>query len=186
MLDKVSRVVIFNTGSAIGTSRDWPTEHYSELAKRIVSDEDAAVLVICGPRERVNAAAIEGLANHPRVTSMAEHDLSLGVAKACIRRSQLMVTTDSGPRHIAAAFDVPAVTLFGPIDFRWNDTKHPLAIDLQNHVDCRPCGESVCPLLHHQCMSEHTVDRVYAEVQQQQLAQTANVETRESVVASRK
>jgi heptosyltransferase-2 len=186
MLDKVSRVVILNTGSAIGTSRDWPTEHYSELAKRIVSDEDAAVLVICGPRERANAAAIEGLANHPRVTSMAEHDLSLGVAKACVRRSQLMVTTDSGPRHIAAAFDVPAITLFGPIDFRWTDTQHPLAINLQNHVDCRPCGKSVCPLQHHRCMSEHTVDRVYAAVRQQ-LARTAHVEpVRESVVALRK
>jgi len=182
-LDKVSRVVILNTGSANGTSRDWPTEHFAELAKRIVSDEDTAVLVICGPRERETAAAIEGLANHSRVTSMAEQDLSLGVAKACIRRGQLMVTTDSGPRHIAAAFDVPVVTLFGPIDFRWTDTRHPLAINLQHHVDCRPCGQSVCPLRHHRCMSEHTVDRVYAAVQQQ-LARTANFETvRESFVA---
>lgn len=183
MHDKVSRVVILNTGSAIGTSRDWPTEHYAELAKRIVGDQDAAVLVICGPRERANAAVIEGLANHPRVTSMAEQDLSLGVAKACIRRSQLMVTTDSGPRHIAAAFDVPTVTLFGPIDFRWTNTRHPLAIDLQNHVECRPCGESVCPLLHHRCMNEHTVDRVYAAVQQQ-LARTVTVEPRRKSVVT--
>ena len=186
MLDKVSRVVILNSGSAIGTSRNWPTEHFAELAKRIVGDQDAAVLVICGPRERETATAIEVLANHPRVTSMAEQDLSLGAAKACIRRSQLMVTTDSGPRHIAAAFDVPVVTLFGPIDYRWTDTRHPLAVNLQNHVDCRPCGEPVCPLLHHRCMSEHTVDRVYAAVRHQ-LARTANVEaTRESVAASRK
>lgn len=185
-LDQASRVVILNTGSAIGTSRDWPAEHFAELAKRIVSDEETAVLAICGPRERETAAAIEVLANHPRVASMAQQDLSLGVAKACIRRSQLMVTTDSGPRHIAAAFDVPVVTLFGPIDFRWNDTRHPLAVNLQHHVECRPCGKSVCPLQHHRCMSEHTVDRVYAAVRQQ-LARTASVDVdRKSVVALRK
>ncbi len=185
-LDQASRVVILNTGSAIGTSRDWPTEHFAELAKRIARDETSAVLVICGPRERETAAAIEHLANHPRVVSMAEQDLSLGVAKACIRRSQVMVTTDSGPRHIASAFDVPVVTLFGPIDYRWSDTGHPLAINLQNYVECRPCGKSDCPLKHHRCMSEHTVDRVYAAVQQQ-LARTTLVEDKlASIVALKK
>ncbi len=166
-LDKVSRVVVFNTGSAIGTARDWPAEHFAALARRVVEDSNSGVLVICGPRERESAAAIEHLANHPRVTSMAVQDLSLGVMKACIRRSQLMVTTDSGPRHIASAFDIPVVTLFGPIDYRWSDTRHPLAINLQNHVECRPCGKSDCPYQHHRCMSEHSVDRVYAAVQQQ-------------------
>ena len=177
MLDRVSRVVILNSGSAIGSSRNWPAERFAELASRIVDDEDAAVLVICGPQERETAAAIKGLANHPRVTSMADQDLSLGVAKACIRRSQLMVTTDSGPRHIASAFNLPVLTLFGPIDFRWSDTRHPLAVNLQHHVDCRPCGKSVCPLQHHRCMSEHTVDRVYAAVRQQ-LARTASTRSR--------
>lgn len=183
MLDRVSQVVILNTGSAVGTARDWPVEHFAALAKRIVRDEDTAVLVICGPRECGTAAAIEGLANHPRVTSMAEQDLSLGVAKACIRRSQLMVTTDSGPRHIASAFDVPVVTLFGPIDYRWTDTRHPLATNLQHHVDCRPCGKSACPLQHHRCMNEHTVDRVYEAVQQQ-LARTMTVTARSSATVT--
>lgn len=167
MLDHVSRVVILSTGSAIGSARDWPIERMAELARRIVTERDVAVLVICGPKEREAAAAIESLANHSRVTSMAEQDLSLGVTKACIRRSQLMVSTDSGPRHIASAFDVPVITLFGPIDYRWNDTRHPLAINLQNHAECRPCGKSICPFTHHRCMAEHTVDRVYAAVHEQ-------------------
>ena len=186
MLDRVSQVVILNTGSAVGTARDWPIEHFAGLAKLIASDSDTGVLVICGPRERAAAASIERLANDPRVTSMADQDLRLGVAKACIRRSQLMVTTDSGPRHIASAFDVPVVTLFGPIDYRWTDTGHPLAINLQHHVDCRPCGKTVCPLKHHRCMGEHTVERVYAAVQSQ-LARAANIQTnREPIIPLRR
>jgi ADP-heptose:LPS heptosyltransferase len=45
--------------------------------------------------------------------------ISLGTLKALVKRSGLMVTNDTGPRHIAAAFGVPLVSLFGPTDYRW-------------------------------------------------------------------
>lgn len=163
-LDQVERVVVFNAGSATGSARHWPGSYYVELAKCIVADPTNAVLVICGPRERELAATIEREAAHRRVRSMADQDLSLGVAKACVRRSQLMVTTDSGPRHFAPAFNVPVITMFGPIDPRWSDSHHPRAMNLQHPVDCGPCGLSVCPLAHQACMRDLTVDRVYAAV----------------------
>jgi len=163
-LSRSRQVVIFNTGGAFGAAKDWPGEYFVELAQRTVADHDAAVLVICGPGERDNAARIEKQAAHPRILSMADQDLSLGVAKACVRRSQLMVTTDSGPRQFAAAFRVPVVSLFGPIDPRWSLNDHPGETRLQHAVECGPCGERVCPLGHHQCMRDLTVDRVYHEV----------------------
>jgi heptosyltransferase-2 len=45
--------------------------------------------------------------------------VTIGSLKAVVRRAGLMVTNDTGPRHIAAAFGVPTVTLFGPTDPRW-------------------------------------------------------------------
>ena len=171
-LHEVSRVVVFNTGSAVGSARSWPSEHYVELARRLAGDPGTAVLIICGPGERETAAHIERLAHHPRVRSMASQDLSLGVAKACIRRSSLMVTTDSGPRHFAHAFNVPAVTLHGPIDPRWSESHHPRAVGVQHPVDCGPCGKTVCPLGHHRCMRELAVEVVFDAVQKQ-LAATA-------------
>lgn len=167
VLDKVSRVIVFNTGSASGTARNWPEAAYVSLAKRIAEDPDAAVLVICGPGEREAAARIARQTNHPRVKSMADQDLSIGVAKAVVRRSQLMVTTDSGPRHYGPAFDVPTITLSGPVDPRWSESHHPDAITVQHPVDCGPCGKSECPFDHHRCMRGITVDTVFAAVQQQ-------------------
>ena len=163
-LSQSRQVVIFNTGGAFGAAKDWPGEYFVELARRTVTRHDASVLVICGPGERVNAAKIEQQAAHPQIKSMADQDLSLGVAKACVRRSQLMVTTDSGPRQFAAAFGVPAVSLFGPIDPGWSLNYHPGETVLLHSVPCGPCGERTCPLEHHRCMRDLTVERVYHEV----------------------
>jgi ADP-heptose:LPS heptosyltransferase len=51
-LDQTSRVIVLNTGSAVGSAKHWPSEYYVELAQRIVADSNNAVLIICGPAER--------------------------------------------------------------------------------------------------------------------------------------
>jgi heptosyltransferase-2 len=71
-----------------------------------------------------------------------------------------MVTTDSGPRHLAAAFGVPTITLFGPTDPRWSDNYQAAAMHLQRDLPCIPCGQRVCPLQHHRCMRELTEEQV--------------------------
>ena len=96
--------------------------------------------------------------------SMADQDLSIEASKACLRRSKLLVTTDSGPRHIASAFDTPTVSLFGPIDPAWSYNYATSAIEMFDQLDCSPCGKRVCPLKHHNCMNGLTPDRVHAAV----------------------
>src|SRR5262249_340740 len=70
-------------------------------------------------------------------------------------------TTDSGPRHFAAAFQTPVITLFGPTHIAWTRTYHPQALHLFHPVDCGPCQRPVCPEGHHRCMRELTPDQVY-------------------------
>ena len=88
------------------------------------------------------------------------HALSLGLTKACVRRAALLVTTDSGPRHFAAAFDRPVVTLFGPTHIGWTETYHPRAVNLQKKLPCGPCQLRVCPL-EHECMVRLTPEEVF-------------------------
>jgi heptosyltransferase-2 len=160
-------VVALNSGGAFGAAKSWPAEYFARLASRIASEHRLHVLVLCGPSERTVAAEIEASAEHPRVVSLAKQTLSIGLTKACVRRSGLLVTTDSGPRHFAAAFDVPVITLFGPTHQAWSETYFPRAIHLQVPVDCGPCQQRVCPLGHHRCMRELSVETVYRAVEQQ-------------------
>ena len=52
---------------------------------------------------------------------LAAAGLTLGAIKEIVRRCDLMVTNDTGPRHIAAAFNVPVVSVFGPTHPEWTE-----------------------------------------------------------------
>jgi heptosyltransferase-2 len=154
-------VIALNTGGAYGPAKDWPSDSFAELARRMANQLGVHVLIVCGPAERQKALHIEQLAAHPWVRSLANRPLSVGLTKSCLRRSSMAVSTDSGPRHIAAAFQVPVVALFGPTDPRWSENYHPLETRLSLELPCQPCGQRTCPLVHHQCMRELSVDRVF-------------------------
>ena len=95
------------------------------------------------------------------MVSLADQALSIGLTKACVRRSVLLITTDSGPRHFAAAFNTPVITLFGPTHINWTRTNHPQAWHVLHPVTCGPCQRPVCPEGHHRCMRELTPDAVF-------------------------
>jgi heptosyltransferase-2 len=148
------RVICVNTGGAFGPAKNWPVSHFAELARRLVEEPEARVLVVCGPRERDAARAIVRSAAHPGVVSLAEQEVGIGLTKACVRRAALLITTDSGPRHFAAAFGTPVITLFGPTHIAWTRTHHPHAWHLFHPVPCGPCQRPVCPEGHHRCMQD--------------------------------
>lgn len=158
------RVIALNSSGAYGAAKLWPTEYFAELAQRIVDRLDYDVLVTCGPGERGIAREIVQLADRPRVTSMADQSMSLGTAKACLARTHLLVSTDSGPRHIAAAFGKPVITLYGPMLPIWSENPTVHAVNLMLELDCIGCQNRVCPLGHHRCMRGISVDTVYGEV----------------------
>ena len=72
----------------------------------------------------------------------------------------MLVTTDSGPRHVAAAFDRPVVTLFGPTHIAWTETYYAKGVNLQKKVPCGPCQRRVCPL-DHRCMKTLSPDEAF-------------------------
>ncbi|MBX7104354.1 MAG: lipopolysaccharide heptosyltransferase II, partial [Gemmataceae bacterium] len=159
-LARYPEVIALNPGAAYGAAKHWPTKSFAELGRRLAEERGAGVLVLCGPSERGLARDIVEQAGHRDVHSLSDEKLSIGLTKAIVRRSDLLVTTDSGPRHFAAAFARPVVTLFGPTHIGWTETYHPGAIHLQEEVDCGPCQKRVCPL-DHKCMTGLSPDSAF-------------------------
>lgn len=159
------KVIVFNTGGAFGESKDWPAESFAALARKIVRNTNYSVLINCGPKERLVARQIVAVAASPRVVSLADCDeLPFGLTKACIRRSRLLVTTDSGPRFFGVAFRRPVVTIFGPTDPRHTKLPYEPETSLSLGLDCQPCMARNCPLKHHRCMRDLTVEMVFDAV----------------------
>jgi heptosyltransferase-2 len=163
-------VVCLNPGAAFGSAKHWPADYFATLARDLARRRGSGVLILCGPGEADLARGIAVRAGHPAVHALSDLTapaasggpcLGLGLTKACVRRADLLVTTDSGPRHFAAAFDRPVVTLFGPTHVAWTETYHPRAVHLQKKVDCGPCQRRVCPL-DHRCMNRLTPAEVLA------------------------
>ena len=85
-----------------------------------------------------------------------------------ISNLNLFITGDSGPMHVAAAFQVPTVAIFGPTKDKetsqWMNSK---SIIVKKNLECQPCMKRTCPLQHHDCMRLikavdvlNTVDRI--------------------------
>ncbi len=159
--------VVLNPGAAFGAAKRWPSQYFAELARTLVDQYHAHVVVLCGPNERGFAKFIADASARPRmVHSLAEVDVSIGLSKSLVKHARMMVTTDSGPRHFASAFNVPVVSLFGPTHIGWTETYAPQELKLQKQVPCGPCQQRECPLQHHRCMTELSVQEVAAACQQ--------------------
>ncbi len=157
--------VVINSSGIWGAAKVWPADHVEQLARRIVSDHHWQVLLHCGPSEREAADAVAARIEHPRVQSMGKaKSLPLGLTKAVMERASVVVSTDSGPRHIAIALDRPVVGLFGPTDPAWTRTYNVPETEIGLQLACRGCWKKSCPLVHNRCMQDLGVETVYGGI----------------------
>lgn len=160
-----NRVVVLNTGGAFGAAKDWPAANFTQLALRLAREHGFHVLLNCGPAERQAVRNIVAEARDERIVSLAdEESLPIGLTKAVIRRSRLLVTTDSGPRFFGVAFGVPTISLFGPTSVEATRTGAVHDVGISLGLACQPCMARTCPLHHHRCMRDLSVDRVWSAV----------------------
>jgi heptosyltransferase-2 len=74
--------------------------------------------------------------------------------------ADLVISNDTGPRHIAIALKRKVITLFGPNDPAWTDTGYENEIKIVGDAPCAPCTKPVCKMSEHLCMQAITVDMV--------------------------
>lgn len=116
--------VVLNPGGNNPAKR-WPADRFAHVAAHLIRQHSVRVLINGSPSEGevVDDVLAHLRRSHPELAdgAVALPGLggSLGSLKELLRRATLLVTNDTGPRHIAAAFATPVVTLFGPTDHRW-------------------------------------------------------------------
>jgi lipopolysaccharide heptosyltransferase II len=122
----------------------WPEAHWARLALALV--KSGARVVISG--------AVEDQASNQRITAMTGsirgvRDLSgqstLPQLSALLSLADLVVSTDTGVMHLAAALDRPLVALFGPTAPNRTGPYGPGHTVLFNPLPCRPCFKRACP-----------------------------------------
>jgi heptosyltransferase-2 len=152
-------LVILNVGAQYGAAKLWKQEYFAELADRLMDELNATVLISATAKER---PIVEAITRHMRRAGvdLSNKGMTLGSLKEIVRRCDLMVTNDTGPRHIAAAMDVPVVTVFGPTHPEWTEIYYPRERQVAVKVFCGPCQKKVCPL-DHRCITRVTPAMVW-------------------------
>jgi heptosyltransferase-2 len=156
-------VLLVTPGAAFGASKLWPPEHFARTCDELHRRFGLVPVIAPAPNaaEIAIARRVSEAMRAPHV-ALLEPDPSLEVFVAIVARAALVLTNDTGPRHVAVALDRPVVTLIGPTDPR--HTAHLLERQrvLFEDVACRPCGRPECPLGDQRCLVRLAPERAIA------------------------
>ncbi|RCW45014.1 glycosyltransferase family 9 protein [Halanaerobium sp. MA284_MarDTE_T2] len=154
--------IVLNTGGSWPT-KQWPEEYFAQLADMIIS-AGRDVLFVGGPGDVERVKKIIDLMKFKADNICGQ--TSLLELAFVLKKSQLLISGDTGPVHVAAAAGTDTITIFGPSDevkYQPKGTgKH--CIITNNKLKCRPCGEHQCPLEHHKCMVDISPEIIFNEL----------------------
>lgn len=157
-------LVGLNPGASFGSSKCWPAEYFAELASLCREHLGAKVILFCGPGEETIAQAILDQARVDVIDTRADR-VDLELLKPLVKRCNMLITNDTGPRHYAVAFDVPVVVIMGPTDPRYTQANLERTAVVRKELDCSPCHKKVCPR-QHECMRAIRPAEVLAAAEQ--------------------
>ncbi|MCP4378270.1 MAG: lipopolysaccharide heptosyltransferase II [bacterium] len=171
-IDRGRPVIMLNPGASGGTSKIWDARQYAQAADILIETRNAQIIINSAPAEKHIAAEVAlHMVNSP-VINFADRDNTLGLLKSMLRRTSVLITNDTGARHIAVAVGAAVVTIFGSTDPLWAKINCSRERIVSVEVDCGPCGEKLCTQIpgpmYHQCMDKVTAEMV-AEASEQLL-----------------
>lgn len=153
-----------NPGASYGSAKRWYPKYFAQVAAKLSDMFD--IVIFGGKNEEEICKEIENellnsniecknLCNKTNIKELCESIAGL----------RLFITNDSGPMHIAAAYKIPTIALFGPTKFsETSPYKNENAKILHLDLSCMPCMKRVCPLGTHECMKDLTPDIVFEEI----------------------
>ncbi|MCH2112305.1 MAG: glycosyltransferase family 9 protein [Planctomycetes bacterium] len=141
-------------GAAFGSSKVYPAKLMSEAVRRAHKATGLQPLYFGAPEEAPLIRRVKADYPAPFMHS------SLAEMKALLQECKVLLTMDSGARHLAAALKVPQVVIYGSTNPEWTTFEQELTVTLRREdVDCSPCHRKTCPI-DHRCMTRITPGEV--------------------------
>ncbi|MDR2141867.1 MAG: lipopolysaccharide heptosyltransferase II [Deltaproteobacteria bacterium] len=150
---------LFFPGASWETKR-WPPENYAALGRELVKRGLSLVLGGSGDERDLTQKIIELAPEVGWVDLAGQTDLRQLMALTSLAR--LVVGSDSGPAHVAAAVGAPTISLYGPNSPDRTGVYGPLAQSLASPAPCAPCFKKVCPRGEWLCLAQIPVSQVLA------------------------
>lgn len=150
-----------NAGATYGSAKRWYPERFAKVAAEF--NDRFNIVIFGGPNEVEMAKDIENELIRLHVSNYTNLAGKTSIQELCayIGGCSLFITNDSGPMHVAAAYQVPTVAIFGPTRYKeTSQWKNEKSLIVRHEMDCSPCMKRECPLGHHNCMKEITADEV--------------------------
>lgn len=145
-----------NSGASYGSAKRWYPQEFAKVASQLSNKYD--VIIFGGKAEVDIAGDIEkillenDIKNYKNLAGKTNIDELINK----IAQLDLFITGDSGPMHLAAAFQIPTVAIFGPTkDEETSQWMNEKSVIVKKDFNCQPCMKRVCPLkgsAYHQCM----------------------------------
>ncbi|MGB2809925.1 MAG: glycosyltransferase family 9 protein [Sedimentisphaerales bacterium] len=165
-------VIIIVPGAAAGLSKCWLSERFAQTADWLITNYNATVVISVAPtsveeqiaKEICDSSRLSLRAQQnnlkDRLINLAARPISLGELKAIFAGADLVITNDTGPRHIAIALQRKIISLLGPNNPDWTDFGYENEIRIIGDACCAPCDKPICKMSEHLCMQSITVEMV--------------------------
>ena len=142
-----------NPGASYGSAKRWYPEEFAKVASELSSQYD--IVIFGGLSEKDIAMDIEKSLIEKDINNYQNLVANTTIPELIdyISKLDLFITGDSGPMHVAAAFQIPTVAIFGPTkDDETSQWMNDKSIIVKKNLECQPCMKRTCPLQHHECM----------------------------------
>jgi len=138
-------------GAEFGPAKRWPEDHFAEVASKKLAD-GWNVLLLGSQKDRVVTDQIDKITDNRCINLSGTTNLDEAIA--LLSGSKMVISNDSGLMHIAAALDRKLIALYGPTSDLFTPPLNKDAKVIKLNLDCQPCFQRECPLVHHKCMKE--------------------------------
>jgi len=153
-------LIALNTGATNSRAKCWPADRFAELADRLADDLKAQVILIGGTAEQDYADQVTRLTKRTGAINLAG-ETSMSELIGLLAESDLLVSNDTGPAHVAAALGTPTLTIFGPTnEFETSPTGRRSKLIRADNIECARCMHRDCPI-DHRCMTWLATDTVF-------------------------